>query len=38
MPNKKKIAGDALNMNATNAPEADSFLKENCRQGWELPL
>ena len=32
----KKIKWDAANMKATNAPEADAFIKENCRKGWEI--
>jgi len=32
----KKIRWDAANMKATNAPEADVFIKESCRKGWEL--
>jgi len=32
----KKIQWDAKAMNATNAPEADKFLKENYRSGWEV--
>jgi len=23
-------------MKAANAPEADAFIKESCRKGWEL--
>lgn len=32
----KKIKWDAANMKATNAPEADVFIKESCRKGWEV--
>jgi len=32
----KKIQWDAKAMKATNAPEADKFLKENYRSGWEV--
>jgi len=32
----KKIYWDAKAMKATNAPEADKFLKENYRSGWEI--
>lgn len=32
----KKLQWDAGNMRATNAPEADAFLKEPYRKGWEL--
>jgi hypothetical protein len=33
---KKKIYWDAKAMKATNAPEADKFLKETYRTGWEV--
>ena len=33
---KKKIQWDAAAMKATNAPEADQFLKGQYRRGWEL--
>jgi hypothetical protein len=33
---KKKILWDGPNMKATNAPEADAFLKEQYRKGWEI--
>jgi hypothetical protein len=33
---KKVLLWDGPNMKATNAPEADQFLKESCRQGWEI--
>jgi hypothetical protein len=32
----KKLHWDAVNMKATNAPEADAFLKEEYRAGWEI--
>jgi predicted dehydrogenase len=32
----KKIYWDAKAMKATNAPEADKFLKESYRPGWEI--
>jgi hypothetical protein len=32
----KKIYWDAKAMKATNAPEADKFLKESYRAGWEV--
>ena len=34
--NGKKIYWDAKAMKATNAPEADPFLKEKYRPGWEI--
>jgi hypothetical protein len=33
---KKKIYWDAKSMKFTNAPEADQYLKENYRSGWEV--
>jgi predicted dehydrogenase len=33
---RKKIYWDAKAMKATNAPEADKFLKETYRAGWEV--
>ena len=33
---KKKIYWDSANMKATNAPEADKWLREPYRKGWEL--
>lgn len=33
---KKVLLWDGPNMRATNAPEAEQFLKEPCRQGWEI--
>lgn len=32
----KKLAWDAANMKATNAPEADQYLRESYRSGWEI--
>ena len=32
----KKMNWDAKAMKATNAPEADKFLKEEYRKGWEV--
>ena len=32
----KKMYWDAKSMKATNAPEADKFLKETYRSGWEV--
>ncbi len=32
----KKIRWDAANMKASNAPEADQFIRESCRKGWEI--
>jgi predicted dehydrogenase len=36
MRTQKKIYWDAKAMKATNAPEADKFLKESYRAGWEV--
>lgn len=33
---RKRLQWDAAHMQATNAPEADPFLKETYRQGWEV--
>ncbi len=33
----RKITWDAQAIKATNAPEANRFLKENYRPGWEIP-
>ncbi len=33
---KKKLVWDGPAMKATNAPEADRFLKDNYRKGWEI--
>jgi predicted dehydrogenase len=35
---RKQIKWDAPNMKATNAPDADRFLKDAYRAGWELPV
>ena len=36
---KKQIKWDAANMKATNAPDADKYIKMAAyRKGWELPL
>jgi predicted dehydrogenase len=35
---RKQIKWDAANLKATNAPNADPYLKEAYRPGWELPL
>ncbi|MGH7970124.1 MAG: Gfo/Idh/MocA family protein, partial [Limisphaerales bacterium] len=32
----KKMEWDSKAMKATNAPEADKFLKETYRSGWEV--
>jgi hypothetical protein len=32
----KKLQWDAENMQATNAPEADQFIRRQYRKGWEL--
>jgi len=32
----KKILWDPASMRAVNAPEADAFIKEECRKGWEI--
>jgi predicted dehydrogenase len=32
----KKIQWDAANLRAKNAPEADDFIKEQYRRGWEI--
>jgi predicted dehydrogenase len=34
--NGKKILWDAKAAKTTNAPEADEYLKESCRKGWEI--
>lgn len=34
----KKIYWDYENMRAKNAPEAEKFIKETYRKGWELPV
>ena len=35
---RKQLKWDAPNMKATNAPQADQYLKEAYRAGWELPV
>jgi predicted dehydrogenase len=35
---RKLLRWDAANMRATNAPEADRYLREPYRPGWELPV
>ncbi len=35
---RQQILWDPLNMKATNAPQADVFLREPYRKGWELPV
>jgi predicted dehydrogenase len=35
---RKLLKWDAPNMKATNASEADPYLKEGYREGWELPI
>jgi predicted dehydrogenase len=35
---KKLLRWDAAAMRATNAPEADAFLRLSYRPGWELPV
>jgi predicted dehydrogenase len=35
---RKRLSWDAAAMKATNAPEADAYLEETYRAGWELPL
>jgi hypothetical protein len=34
----RRIEWDAANMTATNAPEAEQFLRDTYRTGWELPV
>jgi len=34
---RRQIKWDAAGMRATNAPEADRFLREAYRKGWEVP-
>lgn len=34
----KKLEWDPVNMRATNAPEADKYIRCECRKGWELPI
>jgi hypothetical protein len=35
---QKLLKWDGPNMKATNAPEADPYLKSPYRAGWELPI
>ena len=35
---QRLLKWDAVNMKATNAPEADQYLREPYRAGWELPV
>lgn len=32
----QKLDWDGHNMRATNAPEADQFIRRHCRSGWEI--
>ena len=34
----KRLSWDAESMRATNAPEADQYLRQAYRSGWELPV
>jgi hypothetical protein len=34
----KRLTWDAAAMKATNAPEADRYLRDTYRAGWELPV
>ena len=34
----KRLSWDAPGMRATNAPEADQYLRQPYRSGWELPV
>ncbi|MGD8896635.1 MAG: Gfo/Idh/MocA family oxidoreductase [Acidobacteriota bacterium] len=34
---RKRLTWDAAGMKATNAAEADQYLREDYRKGWELP-
>jgi predicted dehydrogenase len=34
----KRLSWDAEGMRATNAPEADQYLRQPYRSGWELPI
>ena len=34
----KKLEWDSANMKAKNAPNADQFIKEQYRKGWEIPV
>jgi hypothetical protein len=35
---QKLLKWDGPNMKATNAPEADQYMKGSYRAGWELPV
>jgi predicted dehydrogenase len=35
---RRLVRWDAVGMRATNAPEADAFLREDYRSGWQLAL
>jgi len=35
---RKLLKWDGPNMKFTNAPEADQYMKEPYRPGWELPV
>jgi predicted dehydrogenase len=35
---RKRITWDSAGMRATNAPEADQYLRQPHRKGWELPV
>jgi hypothetical protein len=32
----EKVYWDGENLKATNAPEADQYIKESYRKGWEI--
>ena len=34
---RKLLKWDAPGMRATNAPEADQYLRESYRAGWDIP-
>jgi predicted dehydrogenase len=34
---RKRLSWDAAGMRASNAPEADQYLKDEYRKGWEIP-
>ena len=33
----KKLSWDATSIKCSNAPEAEKYLKESYRAGWEIP-
>jgi hypothetical protein len=35
---QKQIQWDSPGMKVTNAPDADRFLRDTYRSGWELPV